>query len=334
MPNPLAPIAHHWLDSTHVTFGVVTAGLYGTRWKAEASAFNGREPDEQRAGLDLAALDSVSGRVSFLPTQNLALQVSTGRLTEAEPSDTGGSRIDVTRVTASATYHRTLGGDGIWASTVAWGRNSELDHASNALLFESNLTLDDRHTWFGRFEVAAKSARDLEVRGDDTFNVSKLQGGYIRYAGAWNGLAPGLGMSASVGFVPDSLKAAYGSRANLGVGVFVTLRPMVMMHAAATGGTAAPVDHSQHAAEPAAPVDHSQHVAQPSAPAAPPAGQNTPRLPVAAAERVIDPRCARTIDLANAPRATYQSKVYYFCSTADRDEFVKDPAAYLKNRAN
>ena len=29
MPNPLAPIAHHWLDSTHVTFGVVTGALYG-----------------------------------------------------------------------------------------------------------------------------------------------------------------------------------------------------------------------------------------------------------------------------------------------------------------
>jgi len=24
--------------------------------------------------------------------------------------------------------------------------------------------------------------------------------------------------------------------------------------------------------------------------------------------------------------------VYYFCSTADRDEFVKDPAAFLKKR--
>ena len=29
MPNPLAPIAHHWLDATHVSFGVVTGGVYG-----------------------------------------------------------------------------------------------------------------------------------------------------------------------------------------------------------------------------------------------------------------------------------------------------------------
>jgi YHS domain-containing protein len=55
-------------------------------------------------------------------------------------------------------------------------------------------------------------------------------------------------------------------------------------------------------------------------------------LPVTEAERVVDPACATTIDLVNAPKATYQRKVYYFCSTADRDEFVRDPAAYLKKR--
>lgn len=70
MPNLLAPITHHWLDATHITFGVMTASVYGNRWKAEASAFNGREPDEQRTDFDLAPLDSVSGRVSFLPTAN------------------------------------------------------------------------------------------------------------------------------------------------------------------------------------------------------------------------------------------------------------------------
>jgi hypothetical protein len=52
MPNPLAPISHHWLDSTHITFGLVTAGVYANRWKAEASVFNGREPDEKRAAFD------------------------------------------------------------------------------------------------------------------------------------------------------------------------------------------------------------------------------------------------------------------------------------------
>ena len=236
MPNPIAPMTHHWLDATHITFGVVTGALYASRWKAEVSAFNGREPDENRLDIDFGALDSVSGRVSFMPTPRLALQLSAGQLTEAEPSDGRGPGIDVTRLTASATYHRAVGAGGIWASTAAWGRNSELDHASHALLLESNVTLDDRDTWFGRLEVAGKSAHDLDVAGDGIFTVSKLQGGYARYFAAWNGLKPGLGFSVSSGFVPDSLKGNYGSRANLGVGAFLTLRPAAMAHVAAAPG--------------------------------------------------------------------------------------------------
>ncbi len=54
-------------------------------------------------------------------------------------------------------------------------------------------------------------------------------------------------------------------------------------------------------------------------------------LPVTPAEEVIDPACP-SADKKTAPKATYQRKVYYFCSMRDRDEFKKDPAAYLKKR--
>lgn len=37
MASPEAPITHHWLDSTHITFGVVTAGWVRDAWKFEAS---------------------------------------------------------------------------------------------------------------------------------------------------------------------------------------------------------------------------------------------------------------------------------------------------------
>lgn len=84
MPNPIAPIAHHWLDSSQITFGLVTAGLYDRRWKAEMSVFNGREPDENRADFDLAPLDSASVRLSVLPSKGLALQVSAAHLHGAE----------------------------------------------------------------------------------------------------------------------------------------------------------------------------------------------------------------------------------------------------------
>ena len=236
MPNLLAPITHHWLDATHITFGVVTTGVYGRRWKTEVSAFNGREPDEERTGFDFAPLDSVSGRVWFLPTENLAMQFSAGRLTEAEPGEDVGTRVDVTRVTGSLTYHRLLGEGGIWATTAAWGRNEESDHATNALLVETNLTLSDRDTWFGRFEIVGKTAHDLDVphsllhdvEGWETFTVAKLQGGYTRYFSPRKGLKPGLGVSTSAGFVPSTLESVYGSRFNAGFGVFLTLRPAVM----------------------------------------------------------------------------------------------------------
>ncbi|HEV8394959.1 MAG TPA: hypothetical protein VGQ37_11835 [Vicinamibacterales bacterium] len=225
MPNPLAPIAHHWLDATHVAFGVVTGGVYGARWKAEASVFNGREPDDQRTGFDFGALDSVSARLSYLPARAVALQVSAGRLEEAEAGDAGGPRVDVTRITASATVHATLD-SGVWATTLAWGRNAEADHSSHAFLAETSVTLRDRDTWFGRFESAGKTGHDLDLSPeDDRFRVAKLQGGYTRYLPPRRGFAPGLGAALSAGFVPANLRAIYGSRVNLGGAIFVTVRP-------------------------------------------------------------------------------------------------------------
>jgi len=263
LPNPIAPIAHHWLDSTHITFGVVTGAVYGNQWKAEASVFNAREPDEERTDFDFGALDSFSGRVWFLPTPSVALQISAGRLTETEASETGGPGIDVTRVSASATYHAMRGDNGIWATTLGWGRNEESGHGSNALLVETNLTLHDRDSCFGRFEVVGKTAHDLALgESNEALTVAKLQGGYTRYFDAWKGFKPGIGAAVSAGFVPERLKTAYGSRVNGGFAVFLTLRPaammMMMMHAGHEAGAGA-ADHSGHVATPA--VDHSQHTA-------------------------------------------------------------------------
>ena len=226
MANPLAPISHHWLDATHITFGVVTAGVYDGRWKVEGSVFNGREPDENRGGFDFAALDSVSGRVWFLPSSAWALQFSAGRLTEAEPGHEGGARVDVDRLTASATHHHSLGPDSIWATTMAWGHNREGGESTNALLVETSVVLRERHAVFGRFEVAGKAAHDLDIHGtDEVFTVAKLQAGYTRYFKPWKRLQPGLGGGASLGFVPETLQPVYGNRVVPGISLFFTLRP-------------------------------------------------------------------------------------------------------------
>jgi hypothetical protein len=226
MPNPIAPITHHWFDATHVSFGVVTAGVYGKRWKAETSVFNGREPDEDRTGFDFGALDSLSGRMWFLPTDGWALQVSAGRLNEAEAGHDGGPRVDLTRVTASATYHRIPRPGSIWASTVGWGMNREPGgEATTALLAETNITLDDRDSWFGRFELSEKSGHDLAIESDDLFTVAKLEAGYTRYLEGWRGWTPGVGAAVSAGVVPASLEPLYGHRVNAGAAVFFNLRP-------------------------------------------------------------------------------------------------------------
>jgi hypothetical protein len=78
MDIPEAPITHHWLDSTHITFGVLTAGVVLDTWKLEASAFKGREPDQYRYDIEAPKLDSYSARISWNPIHELSFQVSWG----------------------------------------------------------------------------------------------------------------------------------------------------------------------------------------------------------------------------------------------------------------
>jgi hypothetical protein len=227
MPNPVAPIGHHWLDATHITFGVVTTGVHTSRWKAEGSLFNGREPDENRWDIDLDALDSFSGRLSFAPSPSLVLQVSAGHLNDAEAGEGSLPRADVDRVTASLTYHRRVGaGSSLWASTLAWGRNDERNLVSYAVMAESSVTRAERDVWFGRIEVGTKPAHDLHAdEFSGVMTVGKLQGGYTRYLASASGLRFGVGGLGSLAFVPETLKPHYGRRANPGGGLFVTVRP-------------------------------------------------------------------------------------------------------------
>ena len=171
-------------------------------------------------------MDSWSGRVWLLPTSHWALQFSGGHLTEAEPGHEGAPAIDIDRVTASATYHRTTLENVIWANAIGWGRNApSRQDATNALLLETSVTVRGRDAWYGRFEWAEKDGHDLAVPETEIFNVAKLQGGYARYLTSWNGLTAGFGGAVSTGIVPSSLEPSYGGRFNPGVAVYLTVRP-------------------------------------------------------------------------------------------------------------
>ena len=226
MPNPIAPIGHHWLDATHITYGVATGAVYGARWKAEVSLFNGREPDEDRTDLDLAALKSYSGRVSFLPSAAVAIQLSAGHLVDAEALHGSGRRYDVERVTASATYHRRGSGNALWATMLAWGMNVEPANQTHSVLLETSASADGRNTWFGRVEVTGKPAHSLHVsESADVFTVGKLQVGYVRYFPVRRGLQPGIGGHVSASFLPEPLQPRYGGSVVPGFGAFITVRP-------------------------------------------------------------------------------------------------------------
>jgi hypothetical protein len=219
--NPVAPIAHHWLDASHISFGVVTAGLSGGRWHVEASAFNGREPDESRGGIDLAPLDSVSARVTLRAHPALTLQASAGRLESAEQDFANGPRHDITRVTASALLTR-----GRLAATLAWGANTERGQRTHAGLAEANLSLAGTHVLFGRAELNSKPSHALHIHEQPNaiLTVGKLQGGYVRYLPPSRGLQMGLGASISAAIVPPSIRPNYGG-IGLGLAVFTHIRP-------------------------------------------------------------------------------------------------------------
>jgi hypothetical protein len=211
MANPEAPLGHHWLDSTHVTFGVVTAGVVAGGFKLEASGFNGREPDESRYDLDHPRLDSWSLRASWNPTPDWSLQVSRGRLTSPEQLE---PEVNQTRTTGSATYNRRLATRGNWQTTLAWGRDENTPgHTTDALLLETALALGP-HTVFGRAEQVDKDELFADQQSplqNRVFTVGKLSLGYTYTLPAPGPVAVDLGGLLSRYDLPAALEPAYGS---------------------------------------------------------------------------------------------------------------------------
>jgi len=226
MNNPFPPIGHHWQDSTHISFGVLTAGVYNRWVKLEGSIFHGREPDENRWDFDFGALDSWSGRLSVNPTQQTSFQVSYGYVNSPEAAQ---PQENLHRVTASGSYSAPMLSDGNVALTALWGRNVEAGHSSDSALVEANLDLDGKNVPFVRFEYVQKLGHDLVLPGDPDAKYDVFQGsfGYVhRFTGG--PVVPVIGISVDIGIVPDSIEAQYGTRTPVGAFVFIGLQPPKM----------------------------------------------------------------------------------------------------------
>lgn len=210
MDNPEAPISHHWLDSTHITFGVITTGLVVNDWKVEASAFRGREPDQYRFDIERPALDSFAGRVSWNPTRELSLQVSYGHLTSPEQL---APEVNEDRITASAIYTVPFGDGNLWSTTLAWGRKMlGPGDALDAYLVESSAILKNNVTLFMRAERVAENELTHDIPGLEgrTFTVDKVSAGGIYDFVRTDHIKVGLGGLVSRYGIPDDLKAEYG----------------------------------------------------------------------------------------------------------------------------
>lgn len=220
MDSPEAPITHHWLDSTHITFGVVTAGVTVENFKLEASRFNGREPDEGRYNIETGPLDSTAVRVSWNPTRELSLQASWARLIEPEQLEPGENS---TRWSASAIYTRPLGENGWWSTTLAWGRRSAEHDQLDAFVLESAVGLGP-WTVFGRAEhVETNELVQVGGHHGPTFDVAKASLGAIRDFRLARHVRLGVGGLYALNFVPDQLEALYEGDPS-GAMAFIRLR--------------------------------------------------------------------------------------------------------------
>ncbi|MBO9498431.1 MAG: hypothetical protein J7496_10400 [Novosphingobium sp.] len=216
--NPEPPITHHWFDSTHITYGVVTGGLSSEHFQLEASAFRGREPDEYRWDIETPRLDSWSVRGTWNPTTRWLIQASYGELHQPEALHSGE---DEHRFTASAQYST-----GSLSAMAAFSAKSRVPGDTlTAWLGEVNWEIDGRNALFGRVENVDNDELfpdHSDPLHDVAFRVTKFQAGYARHIPLGELFRLTLGAAGSAYAKPAALDAAYG-RHPLGFTLFAKL---------------------------------------------------------------------------------------------------------------
>ena len=221
---PQAPLGHHWEDSTHIAFDVVTAAIQYRNVSLEASGFYGTEPGENRWTIGYGPINSWSTRLSYFPTENWSAQVSVGHLARPERQAPG----DVFRTTASVSYSLPMPG-GSWSTSLIWGRNHELLTGRNgdAYLLESVIPFRKRNFFTGRIELVDKD----ELFDDDpesplygqSFRIGAYTAGYTRDIGRFHKMQTGIGANVTAYSMPGSLQPLYGGHP-VTVDVFLRLR--------------------------------------------------------------------------------------------------------------
>jgi hypothetical protein len=219
MDSPEAPITHHWLDSTHISFGVVTGGIVLDRVKLEVSRFNAREPDQHRWNIETGPLDSTAVRVSWNPARTLSLQGSWGKFKDPEQLEPG---VDQKRWSASALWADEIAPGWKLAGTLAWGRKTVEHHNDDALAAEASLK-HQSWTVFGRAEMTEN--RELtDVEHGAAYRVGKASLGAVRDFRIAKDWSLGAGGLIAVNLVPDALAPNYGGHNPIGTMGFLRVK--------------------------------------------------------------------------------------------------------------
>ena len=224
--NPQAPLSHHHLDATHITPGVVRAGIEMKGWTVDGSWFRGREPDEDRLDVDLGALDSYALRMTWSRASWTA-QVSGGWLTAPEFV----TPFDAQKITASVAYAR---------NGVAWfagfGQKREIHGNLEAYIFEASWRARPRDTLYTRVESVAKDILDVGFHPVGSFHphrqsqVGAATLGYARDIVQTSAGKFSVGADITGYVVPQNLKEPYGSPLSLHAYVRYRLRPSIVDH--------------------------------------------------------------------------------------------------------
>jgi hypothetical protein len=151
--NPQVPITHHLMDSTHISTGVVRAGVETQGITIEGSVFRGAEPDENRLNIERPALDSWAARIRYR-SGSWSWQLSSGHLKAPEWFEP----YDETRLSASIGYDGRIGSRQLDA-TLAWGEKREAvvpNGVSDGFLLEANLQTTPKVAFYARAEIAEK----------------------------------------------------------------------------------------------------------------------------------------------------------------------------------
>jgi hypothetical protein len=208
--NPQVPLSHHFLDSTHITPGVIRGGLFTRGVGVEGSWFHGREPDERRTDIDLGALDSYSLRLSWARGPWSA-QASGARLKLPEAI----TPYDADRLTGSISYTDSSRRLSAW--TFAFGQNREIHGNFEAYLFEATIRTSTRAVIYTRAESADKDILDAGFHPRGVFHrhrhsqVGALTVGYLFNFLKTKAGVFGVGADATGYDVPLNLQDSYGS---------------------------------------------------------------------------------------------------------------------------